>query len=203
MANATNYLEIKQRDHLFGTATFAKPTILGVALILANRNKWAASTAYVANASAASADYVIPNTANGRIYRCTTSGTSAASEPVFPVTNGGTVTDGTAVWTEATTQIEAGTFREVGAGVGYARAQNNPLDSNWDVTDQTGGAVNNLIVLVYGAATADWGTAFGTMIYDATTGGNPLIFSALAVPRQVLSSDKLELAVTKLAYTFA
>ena len=55
---------------------------------LAVQTKWAAETAYLANA-------VI--TANGNLYKCTTAGTSGAKAPTFPAT--GTVTDGTAVWT--------------------------------------------------------------------------------------------------------
>lgn len=55
---------------------------------------WAASTAYVLN------DVRRPTAANGRLYRVTTAGTSAATEPVWPTTAGATVTDGTVVWTE-------------------------------------------------------------------------------------------------------
>jgi len=54
---------------------------------------WVASTAY------ALGDIVIPTTNNGFWYECTTAGTSGASEPTWPTTEGQTVTDGTAVWT--------------------------------------------------------------------------------------------------------
>jgi hypothetical protein len=56
-------------------------------------SEWQASTAYTASSLLA------PSASNGRQYRCTTAGTSAAAEPVFPQTAGATVTDGTAVWT--------------------------------------------------------------------------------------------------------
>jgi hypothetical protein len=55
---------------------------------------WQASTAYSVG------DVVQPTTPNGRRYRCSTPGTSNASEPTFPTVGiGSTVVDGTCVWT--------------------------------------------------------------------------------------------------------
>jgi hypothetical protein len=54
---------------------------------------WAASTAYT------SGHFVVPPNANGFYYKCTTSGTSGATLPLFPLIVGNTVTDGGAVWT--------------------------------------------------------------------------------------------------------
>lgn len=55
---------------------------------------WAATTAYALD------DYILPSTPAGRFYKCTTAGTSGASEPTWPTTLGGTVTDGAVVWTD-------------------------------------------------------------------------------------------------------
>ena len=62
---------------------------------LAGVTAWAVATAY------ALGDIVIPTTSNGYWYECTTAGTShAATEPTWPTTGGGTVSDGaTLVWT--------------------------------------------------------------------------------------------------------
>ena len=54
---------------------------------------WAATTAYVIG------DVISPTTFNGFLYRCTTAGTSAGSEPTFGTTLGGTTADNTATWT--------------------------------------------------------------------------------------------------------
>ena len=56
---------------------------------------WAASTAFaVGDIRLAS---VTQN--SGLVFKCTTAGTSASSEPTWPTDIGSTVTDGTAVWT--------------------------------------------------------------------------------------------------------
>lgn len=55
---------------------------------------WSASTIYTAQA------YRVPTVSNGHQYIVTTAGTSGASEPTWPTTSGGTVTDGSVVWTE-------------------------------------------------------------------------------------------------------
>jgi hypothetical protein len=54
---------------------------------------WAALTVYVLD------DVTRPTTRNGYVYRCTTGGTSGASEPVWGTIPGGTTNDGTCVWT--------------------------------------------------------------------------------------------------------
>lgn len=54
-------------------------------------NEWAATNAYTLGA------YCIPTTATGIVYKCTTAGTSGATEPTWPTS--GTVSDGGAVWT--------------------------------------------------------------------------------------------------------
>ena len=46
-----------------------------------------------------------PAVANGWWYRCTTAGTTAATEPTWGQTQGGTTTDGTCVWTADITPI--------------------------------------------------------------------------------------------------
>lgn len=58
---------------------------------------WAVGTVYALGA------VVVPTTRNGHYYTCTTAGTShATTQPTWPTTSGGTVTDfGTLVWTES------------------------------------------------------------------------------------------------------
>ena len=61
---------------------------------------WVASTAY------ALGDVARPVTGNSHLYQCITAGTSGSTQPTWPTT-GGTVTDGTAVWTDLGTAATA------------------------------------------------------------------------------------------------
>lgn len=56
-------------------------------------DEWVTLTAYILT------NFVEPTTPNGYRYECTTAGTSGATEPTWPTTIGGTVTDGTVTWT--------------------------------------------------------------------------------------------------------
>lgn len=67
-------------------------------------DEWEASTAYAAG------DLVFPVIRNGHYYEVTTAGTSGADEPAWPMTNGGTVVDGTVTWTEAGESPWLGTY---------------------------------------------------------------------------------------------
>lgn len=72
---------------------------------------WAATQAYTTS------QYVVPATSpTGFYYKCTTAGTSGASQPVFPTTIGSTVTDGGATWT-CWGQVVAGNGISLGTGV--------------------------------------------------------------------------------------
>jgi hypothetical protein len=53
---------------------------------------WAASTAYTVGQA------VVPSTGNGFVYVCDTAGTSGASAPVWALTEGNVVNDGSVVW---------------------------------------------------------------------------------------------------------
>ena len=59
----------------------------------ATATAWEASTVYALNA------FIIPTAANQHFYKCTTAGTSEATEPTWTM-DGSTVTDGSAVWTD-------------------------------------------------------------------------------------------------------
>lgn len=197
MSNASNYLENKLVDHIRRGVAFTAPTVLAYALIVATRgySNTNRSTAVSLN------DTILPATPNGRIYRCTTAGTTGASEPTWPTTNGGTVSDGSAVWTEQTDQLDAGVFTEAANAGNYSRPTLNPSTTGWAATNGagtttnpssgTGGASSNNSAITYGAPSANWGVVFGVYEMDSATygAGNPLTWAALTTPKTVNNGD--------------
>lgn len=75
--------------------TAASPGVTNIILTPTDTlSAWVASTGYTAGQKRQ------PIGGNGFVYRCSTTGTSAGTEPIWPVTPiGATVADGTAVWT--------------------------------------------------------------------------------------------------------
>ena len=62
--------------------------------------QWAASTAY--SVGDLRRQLAAPTDGNQRVFRCTTAGTSGASEPAWNLNAGATTNDGSCVWTEVT-----------------------------------------------------------------------------------------------------
>lgn len=62
---------------------------------LASAGTWVATTAVVLG------ELKKPTSANDHYYRCTTAGSTGASQPTWPTDTEATVTDGTVVWEEA------------------------------------------------------------------------------------------------------
>jgi len=195
----TNFAVNKGIDAIFRAQSLGAPATFYAALMKI-RGKWVASTAY------SSGDYIVPNTANGRLYKCTTAGTSAASEPTFGVVNGGTTSDGTAVWTEQTTAMEAGTFPTEISGGAYARVPITSSLANWAGTQGAGttvassgtsGVTSNNAAITWPTPTADWtpaappqGAAAAVMVlFDASTSGNPWLYGVLNNIQTILNGN--------------
>lgn len=194
MSAMSDYLENKLLDFLMRGQSYTAPTVLAHALIVATKGYSSA----IRSTSVTSGDTVLPTTPNGRIYKCTTSGTTGAGEPTWPTTNGGTVSDGGAVWTEQTNALDAGTFTEAANAGGYTRPTLNPSLTNWastqgntSVSSGTGAQTNNLVAITYGTPSANWGLVYGFYVMDSATygAGNPLFWAALTTPKTVNNGD--------------
>lgn len=92
---------------------------------------------------------------------------------------------------------EAGGFTEVTGG-SYARAAVVRSLANFAGTQAagstvassgTGGVTSNNGVITFPAPTANWGSIVGFGIFDATTGGNLLIYAPLAQAKTVNNGD--------------
>ncbi|WP_058602327.1 phage tail fiber protein [Aureimonas ureilytica] len=88
---------------------------------------------------------------------------------------------------------------EVSAG-GYARYGITP---GMAAADASAGTSSNTAAVTFGPASADWGTITHIAVMDAASGGNMLLYGALAVSKVINSGDSLQFAVGQLTITFA
>jgi hypothetical protein len=121
VANASDYLEVELRKHIFRTGSFTKPTVLGVALFT-----------------------------------------------VTPSDSGG--------GTEVT-------------GGSYARVDVPPLDANWTAASATDGVTDNAAAITFPAPSANWGTVVAFGIFDATSGGNLLVWGPITPNKTINNGD--------------
>lgn len=135
----TNYGEQQAIDLLFGNTTSAWPAQTSgnyyIGLIKAT-GTWTATTSYSVG------QLIIPYTNFStiqRLYRCTVTGTSGGTEPTWPTTANGGVTDGSVVWTEVTDYFFNGT------------ATTNPMTTNYEVNGS--GYARQALVNTSGAST--------------------------------------------------
>lgn len=117
----------------------------------------------------------------------------------------GSFTKPAALWIALFTAApsDAGGGTEVSGG-SYARVQRNPLDANWTAPDGTGGVTRNAAAITFPSPTANWGTVTHFGIFDASTGGNLLVWGALSASRTINNGDAApEFAADALQVTFA
>lgn len=186
-------------DAAFRAQTLGAPATLYAALCKI-RGKWTASTAVTTTS------YVVPNTANGRLYKCTTAGTTGSSEPTWPIVAGGTVVDGTVTWTEQTVAMAAGTFPTEISGGSYARVAITASLGNWAGTQGAGSILasngssaitSNNNAITWPTPTADWtpaspadGAAAGVVVlYDASTAGVAWVYGVMANIQVILNGN--------------
>lgn len=94
------------------------------------------------------------------------------------------------LWDNSVTLSDTSTGASAGevntSGTGYGRVAVTNDDTKWTVTDNV---VENAADVTFATATADWGTINQFAILDATTGGNILFWSTLAVSKTVTTGD--------------
>jgi hypothetical protein len=175
----TTYANDKILNAYGQSAALGGPATHYVGLLTATT--WAATSSYTLGA------YVIPTTfgsitgQQGKIFKCTTGGTSGGSQPTWTTTEGGTNADNTATWTEASLLFQAGTFTaaEV-AGNNYGRAPVTANSTNFPNASSAEPAVlQNGTAITFPTPSAAWGFAVGFLVSDASTAGNVWAWGAM------------------------
>jgi hypothetical protein len=190
IAGLSSYLADKLIDHSNGVSSYTMPTVY-VALIQATAGQSPRSTAVT------SGQTTVPASLNGHMYRCSTAGTTGSGEPTWPTTSAGTVTDGTAVWTEMTPDFQANNTHVTGnecSYTGYARVALSGL-----MGSASAGSAANTSAVPFGADTGGTNDVGAICTYDASSAGNLLKFCApcfLAIGSGVTPSAAIGALVT-------
>lgn len=75
------------------------------------------------------------------------------------------------------------------SGGAYARTQVTQLDANWNAPTGGDGLTDNLNDITFPTPTANWGTVVAFGIFDASSGGNLLIYGTLGTSKTVNNGD--------------
>lgn len=183
------------------TVVSGMPTLLTSYFgLLAVGGQRANSTAYTVQSVAAGYVWLTANDGKTHVYKCTTAGTTAAAQStLYPGVADEVITDGTAVFTEQTSNMDSDTLSglEVSGG-SYARVSYAATMANWAGTQAaasttastgTGGTTSNNNSITFPAPTANWGVVAILMERDQATSGNLLSIGTLTTPKTVNNGD--------------
>ncbi len=207
MGAKTNYAENQFIDTFIrGQAKPALPTWF-IGLAISSAGKHAVSSAYALNDTL----FIQDVNSKWRLYQCTTAGTTAASQAVYPGIVDEVVTDGSAVFTEQNAALESGGAIVEPSGGAYARVAVSASLALWSGTQGAGTTVassgtaaqtSNNSPIAFADPTEDWGTIGLFVFFDALTGGNPWIYSGLDNPILISNGiTNIQFAQGTLQYT--
>jgi hypothetical protein len=92
----------------------------------------------------------------------------------------------------------------------YARASISSTLANWaatqggtDASSGSSGQTENLATISFPTPTANWGTVTHFAVWDAASGGNPLLYGQLTITKAINEADTVSFAAGALTATFA
>lgn len=199
MANTTNYLQNKLVDALFRAQSLGAPATLYFALLTCTKGQRANSTAYTSGDTI----WLTANDGLTHLYKCTTSGTTASAQStLYPGAIAEAITDGTAVFTEQTVALQAGTAQVEPTTGAYARVAVTASLANFAGTQSAGSTsassgtsatTSNNGAITFPSPTASWqptgGMIWGVGVYDASSSGNCWLWEPLTAPKTVNNGD--------------
>jgi hypothetical protein len=87
------------------------------------------------------------------------------------------------------TEVTGGSYARVAVTSSLANWAGTQAAASTVASSGTSGTTSNNGTITYPAPTANWGTVTGVGIFDATTAGNLLIYSALTTSKTVNNGD--------------
>ncbi len=193
----TSFLANKLTDWLRRGQAYTPPTTTYAwGLLTTTKGPRGSSTVYALNDTLS----LTANDGKTHLYKVTTAGTSAAAQAaLYPGTASEAITDGTAVMTEQTVALRAGTAVEA-SYTGYARSNTAASLANYSGTQgatttaaSSGTGVpnsSNNLVLTYGTAAGSGPTyVWANASFDATTAGNMLEIDPLTTVKTINNGD--------------
>ena len=166
---------------------------------------WLATHAYSSGAYVIPTTFASITTQAGKIFKCTTAGTSSGTQPTWPTTTGGTVVDGTVTWTEVSLLFAQGTFTgaEI-SGNAYARVAVTANSTNYpNATSAQPAVLSNGTVITFPSPTADWGLAIGWLDSSASTAGNIWAWAPMTTALDCASGSTPSFAISALSLSLA
>lgn len=97
----------------------------------------------------------------------------------------------TAAPTDSTsgTEVTGGSYARVAVTSSLTNWAGTQAAASTTVSSGTSGTTSNNTVITFPAPTANWGSVVAVCIYDAATGGNPLIYSTLTTSKTINNGD--------------
>lgn len=206
----TNYARNKIIDAVIRAQTLGAPATWYVGLLTCTNGIVARSTPYALN------NTIVVSTADGtyHLYKVTTAGTTAASAPSYPGLTGEAITDGTAVLTEQTAGLQAGTAQVEVSGGAYARVGIAASLANFAGTQGAGtttassgttGTTSNNAQTNFPTSSAAWAASpamvWAAALFDAASGGNCWFWGAMTTPNNIGSGVQPYFAAAQMQFT--
>lgn len=89
----------------------------------------------------------------------------------------------------AGTEVSGGSYARVGVTASLANFAGTQSAGSTSASSGTGGTTSNNNAIPFPAPTANWGTVVAVGVYDASSSGNLLAYSALSVNKTINNGD--------------
>ncbi|MDP2808653.1 MAG: hypothetical protein Q8O34_00725 [Rhodocyclaceae bacterium] len=86
-------------------------------------------------------------------------------------------------------EVTGGDYARVGVAASLANWAGTQAAGSTTASSGTGGTTSNNVAITFPAPTAPWGNVVAFGLFDALTGGNPLVGSALTTPKTINNGD--------------